>query len=546
MVGGAPTPITAVGNRVVDLTPGALKDWAIETLGENDKPALLAGIFTVLALFAAATGVIAWRSRRTALALTAILGLVGLVAALADPTQLVGTTEKLAPAVAALVVSVGMLAWFTQSARVGAERAARGPGPHREHGDAVRAESPLGPEREPVLVTQTAGESSAGGPDSHDVTEDAGTSDGGHDVPPLEENPKPPGFDRRTFLAAALASTAVAATGFSANKLFGQAGAKSRASIRLPRPTDAAGPLPAEADLGIPGLTPYLTSNADFYRVDTALQVPQIDAANWSLRIHGMVDRDLELSFEDLVNMPLVERRITLTCVSNQVGGEYVGNATWLGVRIQDLLRQIGVSADADAVLSTAVDGFTIGTPLAALTDGRDAMIAIGMNGEPLPLTHGFPARMVVPGLYGYVSATKWLVDMEITRFEDFTAYWTDRGWDAEAPIKTASRIDVPRGFAQVKAGTVAVAGVAWAQHTGIATVEVRVDDGPWQEARLSDEATIDSWRQWVYEWDATETGPHKLEVRATDKSGYTQTPERVPPRPNGATGWHNITVTVT
>jgi DMSO/TMAO reductase YedYZ molybdopterin-dependent catalytic subunit len=419
----------------------------------------------------------------------------------------------------------------------------------------VRAEGPLSTEREPVLVTHLAGEQTTGGADPGDASDASdtpadgdGEGDGNDAVLLLDEgeNPKPPGFDRRAFLAAALASTAVAATGFSANKLFGQAGAESRASIRLPRPTDSAGPLPANADLGIPGLTPYLTSNADFYRVDTALQVPQIDANDWSLRIHGMVDRELELGFEDLVNMPLVERRITLTCVSNQVGGEYVGNATWLGVRIQDLLRQIGVSADADAVLSTAVDGFTIGTPLAALTDGRDAMIAIGMNGEPLPLTHGFPARMVVPGLYGYVSATKWIVDMEVTRFDEFTAYWTDRGWDAEAPIKTASRIDVPRGFAQVPTGTVTVAGVAWAQHTGIAKVEVRVDDGPWQQTRLSDEATIDSWRQWLYEWDATETGPHTLEVRATDKSGYTQTPDRVPTRPNGATGWHNITVTVT
>jgi DMSO/TMAO reductase YedYZ molybdopterin-dependent catalytic subunit len=528
---------------VVDLTPGALKDWAVETLGENDKPALLAGIYTMLAMLAAATGVIGWSSRRTALTLTAILGVVGLVAALADPTQLVGTSEKLAPAIAALVVSVGSLAWFTQSVRVGAERAARGHGPHRVHEGAVRAEldphdSPAtepGPARQQLLVAE------------HTDADDGRDEHSGYgDMDVSHENPKPAGFDRRTFLAAALASSAVAATGVGASRLFGQAGAESRASIRLPRPTDAAGPLPANADLGIPGLTPYLTSNADFYRVDTALQVPQIDANDWTLRIHGMVDRELELTFEDLVDMPLVERRITLTCVSNEVGGKYVGNATWLGVRIQDLLQQVGVSADADAVLSTAVDGFTIGTPLAALTDGRDAMIAIGMNGEPLPLTHGFPARMVVPGLYGYVSATKWLVDMEITRFEDFTAYWTDRGWDAEAPIKTASRIDVPRGFAQVEAGPVTVAGVAWAQHTGIARVEVRVDDGPWQQARLSDEVTIDSWRQWVYEWDATEPGAHTLEVRATDKSGDTQTPERVPPRPNGATGWHNVTVTVT
>jgi DMSO/TMAO reductase YedYZ molybdopterin-dependent catalytic subunit len=221
------------------------------------------------------------------------------------------------------------------------------------------------------------------------------------------------------------------------------------------------------------------------------------------------------------------------------------GNATWLGVRISDLLDRAGVKAGADAVKSTSVDGFTVGTPLAALTDGRDAMIAIGMNGQPLPVEHGFPARMVVPGLYGYVSATKWVTDLQVTRFADFTAYWTDRGWAAKGPIKTASRIDVPTGFAQLTAGKVAVAGVAWAQHTGIASVEVRADGGPWQPARLAEQDTIDSWRQWVYEWDAR-PGSHVLEVRATDRSGSTQTSRRVPPRPNGATGWHSVSVTVT
>jgi DMSO/TMAO reductase YedYZ molybdopterin-dependent catalytic subunit len=483
-LGDAPTPITAVGNRVVDRTPGALKDWAIETLGENDKPVLLAGIYATLALLAAVTGIIAWRSRRLALLLAAALGLVALGAALADPTQLVSTTEKVLPAIAAPVVSVGALAWFTR-----------------------------------------------GWSTSHS-----------------SENPKPAGFDRRAFLAAALATGAVAATGFGASRLFGNAGAASRADVRLPRPSDAAGPVPGGAAFDVTGLTPYLTSTEDFYRVDTALQVPQIDAGRWKLRIHGLVERELELTFEDLLDMPLVERRITLTCVSNEVGGGYVGNATWLGVRLQDLLAKVGVSAAADAVRSTAVDGFTIGTPLDVLTDGRDALIAIGMNGQPLPLTHGFPARMVVPGLYGYVSATKWLVDLEVTRFEDFTAYWTDRGWDAQAPVKTASRIDVPRGFASVQGGsTLTVAGVAWAQHTGIERVEVRVDDGPWQRARLATEESKDTWRQWVYEWPTpTAAGTYTLEVRATDKSGYTQTPQRVPPRPNGATGWHSTTVTVT
>ncbi|MBA2558500.1 MAG: molybdopterin-dependent oxidoreductase, partial [Propionibacteriales bacterium] len=296
---------------------------------------------------------------------------------------------------------------------------------------------------------------------------------------------------------------------------------------------------------GVRGVTPYITANSDFYRVDTALSVPQIDAGSWSLKIHGLVDHDLELSFADLVDMPLIERRVTLACVSNEVGGHYAGNATWLGVKISDLLKEVGVASDADAVKSTSVDGMTIGTPLEALTDDREAMIAIAMNGQPLPLEHGFPARMVVPGLYGYVSATKWLVDMEVTRFTDFHAYWTDRGFDAEAPIKTFSRIDVPTSFARLPAGKHAVAGVAWAQDTGIKTVEVRLDGGAWQQARLPRQDSINTWRQWVYEWDA-EVGPHQIEVRATDLSGYTQTSRRVAPRPNGATGWHSVNVTVT
>jgi DMSO/TMAO reductase YedYZ molybdopterin-dependent catalytic subunit len=303
--------------------------------------------------------------------------------------------------------------------------------------------------------------------------------------------------------------------------------------------------LPVGASLDVPGITPYLTPNGDFYRVDTALSVPQVDAGSWSLKIHGLVDRELELSFEDLLDMPLIERRITLACVSNEVGGHYAGNASWLGVRTRDLFSRLGIRDDADAVKSTSVDGMTIGTPLEALTDGRDAMVAIGMNGEPLPLAHGFPARLVVPGLYGYVSATKWVTDLEITRFSDFDAYWTDRGFSEQAPIKTFSRIDVPKSFAELKPGRNAVAGVAWAQNTGISKVEVSIDDADWQEARLATEDTIDTWRPWVFAWDA-DPGSHNIAVRATDADGRTQTSRRVPPRPDGATGWHSVAVTVT
>jgi DMSO/TMAO reductase YedYZ molybdopterin-dependent catalytic subunit len=293
-------------------------------------------------------------------------------------------------------------------------------------------------------------------------------------------------------------------------------------------------------------VTPYLTDNADFYRVDTALRVPVVPVDGWTLRIHGMVDHELELTFADVLDRRLVEKRITLTCVSNEVGGGYVGNAAWLGVPIADLLAEAGVQDGADAVRSTSQDGFTVGTPLAVLTDqDRGALLAIGMNGEPLPLKHGFPARMVVPGLYGYVSATKWVVDLEVTRFRDFKAYWTTRGYAAEAPIKTMSRLDVPRSFAHVKAGRVPVAGVAWAQHTGIAKVEVRIDDGAWNEATVAAEDGIDTWRQWVWRWDAT-PGDHRIEVRATDRSGYTQTAKTAPIAPDGATGLPTNYVTVT
>jgi len=470
-----------------------VKDWAIKNLGTNDKPFLLAGIFAAIALLAAVTGIVAWRSRRLALALTTVLGLIGFAAAAADRTTLVSPFAKVLPAIVALVVSVGLLWWFTRQ------------------WDASEAATPESPPT-PLLP---------------------------------DENPAPAGFDRRAFLAAAMVSGAVAATGFGTNKLFGNLGARSRDSITLPKAADAAGPLKAAYGFDVNGLAPYITPNNDFYRVDTALSVPQVDAGSWSLKIHGLVDKEIELSYADLLNLPLIERRVTLACVSNEVGGHYAGTASWLGVRISDLLTQAGVQAGADAVKSTSVDGMTIGTPLAALTDDREAMIAIGMNGEPLPLAHGFPARMVVPGLYGYVSATKWVTDMEVTTFKAFNAYWTDRGFSEQAPIKLFSRIDVPKSFGQLTAGKNAVAGVAWDQNTGISKVEVRVDGGAWERAKLAEQDTIETWRPWLYEWDAP-AGQHTLEVRATDADGNTQTSRRVAPRPDGATGWHSVAVTVT
>jgi DMSO/TMAO reductase YedYZ molybdopterin-dependent catalytic subunit len=320
--------------------------------------------------------------------------------------------------------------------------------------------------------------------------------------------------------------------------------AASRAAVRLPEPVSPAAPLARGTDLRLPGLTPFRTPNDGFYRVDTALVVPQVATEDWRLRVHGMVRTEVELDFATLLRRDLVERDVTLTCVSNEVGGPYAGNARWLGAPLADLLAEAGVDPRADMLLSTSVDGMTIGTPTAAVTDGRDALLAVGMNGEPLPAEHGFPVRMVVPGLYGYVSATKWVVDLELTRFADAEAYWTERGWAEKGPVRTMSRIDTPRPFARVQPGRVAVAGVAWAQHRGIARVEVRVDEGPWKRARLAPVPSADTWRQWVWRWDAR-PGTHTIEVRATDADGVTQTARRADPFPAGATGWHSTTVTV-
>lgn len=321
-------------------------------------------------------------------------------------------------------------------------------------------------------------------------------------------------------------------------------GDTARVGVALPRPATPAGPLPRGADFRIGGLSPFVTPNRDFYRVDTAIIVPQVNPNTWTLRIHGMVDRPIELTFDDLLRRPLTEADITLTCVSNEVGGQYVGNARWLGVRMADVLRAAGIQRDADMLLSTSADGFTCGTPVDVVLDGRDALFAVAMNGEVLPVDHGFPVRQVVPGLYGYVSATKWVVDIKVTRFDVDEAYWTPRGWAAKAPIKTQSRIDVPKPGARLRRGRTTIAGVAWAQHTGVAAVEVRIDGGAWQRARLAEVPGPDTWRQWALDWDAT-AGGHTIEVRATDAAGRTQTGRQASVAPDGATGWHTISVRV-
>jgi DMSO/TMAO reductase YedYZ molybdopterin-dependent catalytic subunit len=351
---------------------------------------------------------------------------------------------------------------------------------------------------------------------------------------------------RRQFLVAAGVTVAAAVAGEYAGRSLATRKNVSTAlrTLRFPKAADPVPPLPRGVNLNVPGISSFITPNSSFYRVDTAIIVPEVDPANWTLRIHGMVAREITIDFNQLLRRPLIEDYITLTCVSDPVEGPYVGNAKWLGASLAALIRAAGPRAGADQLLCTSVDGFTSGTPLQVVLDGRDALVAVAMNGTALPVEHGFPARLVVPGLYGYVSACKWVVDIEVTTFAAAQAYWVPRGWSQLGPIKTESRIDVPTDGTSVKPGPVPVAGVAWAQHKGIEAVEVRVDKGTWHEARLATVPGIDTWRQWVWDWDAVK-GTHLIEARATDKTGYTQTSLVVAEAPNGASGYPSTQVSV-
>jgi DMSO/TMAO reductase YedYZ molybdopterin-dependent catalytic subunit len=348
---------------------------------------------------------------------------------------------------------------------------------------------------------------------------------------------------RRQFLGAAGVALGSAAVFGYLGRQFAQKSQvnSARAGVALPTPSGASAVAPASADVA--GLA-YATPNDTFYRIDTAIVVPRIDPAAWTLKIHGRVGNPMTLTFDDLLRRPMIERYVTLACVSNEVGGDLIGNARWLGVPVKELLDEARPDSAADQVVSRSVDGFTAGTPTALLMDGRDAMIAVAMNGEPLPIDHGFPARMVVPGVYGYVSATKWLAELELTTFADFDAYWIPRGWAQQAPIRTSSRIDRPRADSVISAGQYMVAGVAWAQHRGISKVQVRVDGGSWQDATLASVLSIDTWRLWSCAWDAT-PGKHTLTVRAYDNAGEVQTDIERAPAPDGATGHHEITLDV-
>lgn len=367
---------------------------------------------------------------------------------------------------------------------------------------------------------------------------------------PVDDDGVDPGRRRSLVTLGLLAAGMVSgAAGLVLSRLASSVTADRNAFV-VPRPARAAPAVPPAVQPEGVAVPSFITPSAQFYRIDTALTVPQLSRDDWRLRIHGMTDREITLRWADLDRFEVVEKVVTLTCVSNPVGGDLISNATWTGYRVRDLLAEAGVHPDADMVLSTSVDGFTAGTPIDALTDGRDALLAIGMNGEPLPTEHGYPARLVVPGLYGYVSATKWVTDLELTRFDRAEAYWTKLGWSARGPIKTESRVDVPRGGQNVERGPVRFGGVAWAQHRGVRAVEVRIDgpgrQGDWQQAQLGAAYSDDTWRLWSVDWTATDPGRYAITVRATDNTGTVQTAEQADPVPDGATGWHSVSFDVT
>jgi DMSO/TMAO reductase YedYZ molybdopterin-dependent catalytic subunit len=482
---GLPSLIEAVGDWVIDASPTPVKEWAIETFGTNDKLVLLIGIVVVSLLIGGLVGILA--RRRFGIAVAAFLGFgaAATLAAIRDPAVSIGVA--VIPAGLAAITGLAALRWLYDRA------------PDASEGEA-------------------------------------------EDVPAAD-------MSRRSLMVGLGAVVGVAALSGGIGRALVDRSTRTvsgRTDVALPTAAEALPSVPQAAELGVQGLSPVITPNEDFYRIDTAfLSVPRVEVADWALSIEGRVDRPYTVTYQDLLDMPLVERDVTLSCVSNEVGGDLVGNARWLGVPLADVLNRAGVRDDAEQVVGRSVDRFTVGFPVEAVFDGRDALVAVGMNGEPLPLEHGFPARLVVAGLYGYVSATKWLASIELTGWDEFDAYWIPRGWAKEAPIKTQSRIDTPAQSAAFEPGPRQVAGVAWAPYRGISKVEVRLgEDTDWVEARLSEPLSDNCWRQWVVDWDAP-AGTHRLQVRATDGEGEVQTDQVQRPAPDGATGWHTIQVSV-
>ncbi|TCJ99756.1 molybdopterin-dependent oxidoreductase [Nocardia alba] len=482
--GSGSAPAYALGATVVDHTPDGVREWAISTFGTSDKAVLFVCMGIVAVVVAGLAGVAERTARPIGSVAFAVFGVVAAVIGAARVDGFAGALPAL------IGTAAGILALRALTRRID------------DSADSPRATT------EPVAPQQAAG--------------------------------------RRRVLGG-IAATGVLAVGAGlAGRLLGGARhdvTAERETVELPTATTPVPDLPPDADLRVPGLTSYITPNSDFYRIDTALIVPQVSTDSWSLRIHGMVDQEITLTWDDLLRRTPVERLVTLACVSNPINGDLIGNARWLGYRLDELLAEARPHPDADMVLSRSKDGWTAGSPLSVLIDGRDALLAIGMNGEPLPVRHGYPARLVVPGLYGYVSATKWVTELEVTRFDRATAYWTRRGWSAQGPIKTGTRIDTPRGRGRIPKGRTVIAGVAWAQHRGVTGVEVQVDNGDWRPARLSTEVTVDTWRQWTYDWDAT-PGQHTVRARALDPTGP-QTAVSQDVVPDGATGYPTFTIQV-
>jgi DMSO/TMAO reductase YedYZ molybdopterin-dependent catalytic subunit len=506
-------PALILGQILIPLMPTALIKAAIAVFGTGDKLALVITIVIVGSLLGALIGWIGVNRRGLSIVLLIGFGLLPAVLTVTTGSELTATLPTLGGVVAGTIVYLMLLHLDDRARRKGFDEVGQ-PG----SGEAGRLDARPADSSDAVTRERAGRES------------------------------KP---DRRAFfgLAAGLGAIGIAAVaaGQSAASLARSA-AGTVTRLVLPRPATSAPEIPAGAELDVTGLTPLVTANQDFYRIDTALIPPSVDAGTWQLRIHGLVEHEVTITMAELLDLPLEEHYVSLACVSNEVGGDLVGNAKWLGYPIRDLLARAKPKAGADMVLSGSDDGFTASTPLEVLTDNRAALLAVGMNGHALPRDHGYPARLVVPGLYGYVSATKWVTDLEVTRFADKEAYWTTRGWSTHGPVLVASRIDVPRPGATVTpkdGGRVITAGMAWAQHTGIAKVQVSVDNGDWQTADLSEELTADTWRQWRCELSGLSRDTHTVSVRAIDADGNIQTSQRRPAIPGAATGLHDRQFTV-
>ena len=658
----APSLVRTIGQRVIDITPVPVVDWAIAMFGANDKLVLVIGIVLVSLGIGAFLGLLARDRPGMAAAGFVVFGAVGFVAGLTDP--LAGAALTLVAAVAAAGMGVGVLLGLrsllagparpapgavagsrrafltaaaatvavsvgevflgrylgnrTQSAAVGREQVtlptalpspAPAATPTAEGGsdttvpeflptDTNEAAGTTVPEFLPTDADEAAGTTATTGsiPATTETTESAETASTTQPASTeTTQAPEPTTTTQSTQTATTQAPETAPTTQPASTETTQapeptttsqptqtettqapetttttqapepttttqapetttttQAPEPTTTTTQAPEPTTTttqpartsvsgvADPTPAQR-APVDGVSDLITPNDEFYVVDTAIGTPQVDHRTWSLSFTGRVDNPFSVTYDELLAMPLVERHITLCCVSNRVGGDLVGNAKWLGVPLRTLVERAGVRRDGNQLVGRSVDRFTVGFPTSAVFDGREALVAIGMNGEPLPFRHGFPARLVVSGLYGYVSATKWLSEVEFTGWNDFDAYWVPRGWAKKAPVKTQSRIDTPRE-GDIKAGTNVIAGVAWAQTRGITRVQVRVDDGEWTNAHLPQELSIDTWRQWYLEHDFP-PGAHTIAVRATDGTGRTQTASVRPPRPDGATGYHTIRV---